>query len=219
MSRPHCVPVLLLSLSLAFAGTLAFVKRAVAYPKPSPYPITWELKFKHSTPKRITVDGKAYWYMTFTVTNKTDEEQLFLPQFDFLSRDGKNYPSDKGVSADVFKQIRKVERNGDLQPLVEIAGPVKVGEDQTKEGVAIWPEPSPRMGTFHIFVTGLSGEAVITEHGEEKKIKDWTKISEDERKKQNVMRKTLDLTFQVSGDGSHPDEQPAHFVKEEWIMR
>jgi hypothetical protein len=208
-----------LSLAIAFAGTLAFVKRAAAYPKPSPYPITWELKFKHSTPKRITVDGKAYWYMTFTVTNKTDEEQLFLPQFDFFSREGKNYPSDKGVPTNVFNQIKKVERNGDLQPLVEIAGALKVGEDQTKEGVAIWPEPSPRMETFHIFVTGLSGEAVITEHGEEKKIKDWTKISDAERKKQNVMRKTLDLTFQVNGDGSHPDEQPAHFVKEEWVMR
>lgn len=219
MSRPHCVRVVLLSLAFALIGSLAFVKRAAAYPKPSPYPITWELKFKHSTPKRITVDGKAYWYMTFSVTNKTDERQLFLPQFDLFSRDGKNYPADKGVPMRVFDQIKKVERNGELEPLVKIAGELKVGEDETREGVAIWPEPSPRMGTFHVFVTGLSGEAVITEHGEETKIKDWTKISEEDRKKQNIMRKTLDLEFQVTGDGSHPDEEPARFVKEEWIMR
>ncbi len=46
-----------------------------AYPKPSPYPISWDFKFEYQTPKRIVVrtaagrEPEAFWYMTFTVTN------------------------------------------------------------------------------------------------------------------------------------------------------
>src|SRR5262245_17813877 len=54
------------------------------YPKPSVYPIAWELKFDHDVPKRIVVQAPgssvpmAYWYLTYTVTNNSDKEQLFL---------------------------------------------------------------------------------------------------------------------------------------------
>src|SRR5690242_18395860 len=49
------------------------------FPKPSLYPIAWELKFEHKIPKRIVVDipgaaaPQAYWYMTYAVTNNTDK--------------------------------------------------------------------------------------------------------------------------------------------------
>src|SRR5207248_1100298 len=58
------------------------------YPKPSPYPISWELTFQHDKPKRIVVNvpGRpapvAYWYLMYSVTNKTDQEQTFLPFFE-----------------------------------------------------------------------------------------------------------------------------------------
>ena len=59
------------------------VRAADAFPKPSLYPKSWELKFEHSKPKRVVVKDeknipRAYWYMTYTVTNNSDSEQLFL---------------------------------------------------------------------------------------------------------------------------------------------
>jgi hypothetical protein len=75
--------------------TVAFCAcRAGAYPKPNPFPITWELKFEHSKPKRIVVKpagaktDEAYWYMTFTVTNTSRDDQKFHPRVELLGEDG-----------------------------------------------------------------------------------------------------------------------------------
>src|SRR2546423_15133069 len=63
-------------------------------PKPSPYPISWELKFDHATPRRILVKvpgekaQRAFWYMTFTVTNNTGQERQFYPAFELMTGDG-----------------------------------------------------------------------------------------------------------------------------------
>ena len=70
-------------LALAAAVFCFFLQadRARAYPKPSINRIAWELDFQHGAPTRIVVksagqDGpKAYWYMPFTVTNLTQDEQ------------------------------------------------------------------------------------------------------------------------------------------------
>ncbi len=62
------------------------VALAQAYPKPSPYPKSWELDFQHGMPTRVVVQvpgqnvPQAYWYMTYTITNNSDTEQLFLPE-------------------------------------------------------------------------------------------------------------------------------------------
>jgi hypothetical protein len=228
MRRPLRIRTVLCAAALglaALAGTFAGQRPAEAFPKPSLYPISWQFKFTHSVPKRITVkvpgenEPKAYWYMTFSVTNNSDSEQDFLPTFDLFTKDGKELHAEKKVPLAVYEEIKKRERNRSMEPLERIAGKLRIGEDQMREGVAIWSEPSTRMGTFHIFVSGLSGESVLMKDGEEIQIKDWTKVSEEDRKKQTILRKTLDLTFQVSGDEVHPEEHPAHAVTEEWVMR
>src|SRR5205809_7519984 len=96
-------PQRLLCPMLAIVLTLALVSRSEAYPKPSVYPITWELKFEHSLPKRIVMqtDGsnvpQAFWYMTYTVTNETRQEQLFLPHFELVTKEGRIVRSDKSI--------------------------------------------------------------------------------------------------------------------------
>lgn len=210
-----------------FVAALALLIPAVAraFPKPSEFPVSWELKFKYGTPKRIAVKTadsgvpKAYWYMTFSITNTSDQEQQFLPEFELLTKEGQVVQSDKNIPTEVFNAIKARERIKDLEPLSKIAGRILIGEDQTRDGVAIWPEPSPRMGTFHIFVGGLSGETVIMKNGEEITIKDWTKVTDDEKKKLTTLRKTLDLTYQIPGDEIKPEEDVINVVGEEWVMR
>jgi hypothetical protein len=165
------------------------------------------------------VNPVAYWYMTFTVTNNTTEEQRFLPVFEMLTNDSTLIRSDKEIPAGVYDEIKKRERRRTLEPMEKIAGRLLIGEDQARDGVSIWPEPSPRMGTFHIFVGGLSGETVIMKNGEEITIKDWTKVTDDEKKKLTTLRKTLDLTYQIPGDEIKPEEDVINVVGEEWVMR
>ena len=75
---------LLLCAAIGFSSILAstlLVRTVSAFPKPSVYPVSWDLKFQHTVPKRIVVITPgttipvAYWYMPFTVTNLTDQEQ------------------------------------------------------------------------------------------------------------------------------------------------
>src|SRR4051812_35912311 len=79
----------LLWLTVVTLSIIAFAPSRVRaeYPKPSPYPKSWELEFQHGLPKRVVVQtvgkpAQAYWYMTYSVTNNTDKEQLFLPAFE-----------------------------------------------------------------------------------------------------------------------------------------
>ncbi|HEY8751034.1 MAG TPA: hypothetical protein VIM11_23820 [Tepidisphaeraceae bacterium] len=190
----------------------AIPARAGKYPQPSIYPIAWQLGFKHGTPKRIVVGADAYWYLTYTVTNKTGEEQLWAPTFDMVANDGKIVKSGHNVSPNAFVKIRAVERNRFLEPSYLVVGTLHQGDDQAKDSVAIWKEPNPRMGTFKIYVTGLSGEVVTAKEDDGKDVKseDGTPV---------FLRKTLELTYAVYGDEFYPQRHEIHDLGETWVMR
>ena len=193
------------------------VTRAGDFPEPSPYPISWELRFEHSKPKRIVVKipgvgSRAFWYMTYSVTNESQDDQTFLPVFEMLTKDGKIHRSDKGVPAEVFREIKSREGNRFLLPSAKVGGVLRVGEDQARDGVAIWPEPMSEMGSFSIFVAGLSGEAVTMKmvDGKPVRVKPEHVI---------ILRKTLQLNYVIYGDDVRPDIDEVNVKPEVWVMR
>jgi hypothetical protein len=198
---------------LFLAGLLGLTAVAAGFPKPSPYPISWELKFEHSKPKRIVVTPtgstkpQAYWYMTYTVTNLGDQKQKFLPVFELMVEEGKVTRSDNNIPSTVLETIRVREKASKLEAVTEIGGIVLIGEDQARDGVAIWPEPKAEMGQFTIFVAGLSGEAVIV------------KEEKDPKKEPTVLRKTLGIDCHVPGDEKYPSLDVVEAAGEQWIMR
>ena len=181
-----------------------------AFPKPSLYPISWELDFEHSMPKRVVVATgpaeapRAYWYMTYTVTNNTDSEQLFLPWFDLLTNDGRVIRNDFNIPRAVFDAIKRREGARFLQPAALVGGELRLGPDEAKDGVAIWPEPTPEMGRFSIFVTGLSGETATIKGPDDKPV---------------ILRKTLQLNYHVRGDEVYPGEDEVNENPRQWVMR
>src|SRR5437764_1836372 len=166
------------------------------YPKPSPYPIAWQLKFQHEKPKRIVleVSGRstpvAYWYITYTITNNTDQERTFLPVFEMLTKDGQVIRSDKNIPKNVFDTIKEREKKQFLEPWTKIGGELLLGEDQAKDGVAIWEEPTARMGQFSIYCGNLSGEAVHLKDEAGQPVK-------DAEGKPIILRKTLQLNYLI----------------------
>ena len=196
--------------------------RAVArkYPEPNLYPLDkfWYLKFKHGKPRRIAVAvpgqlaPSAYWYLTYTVTNDSGKEVNFMPEFEMVTRDGKIHRSDKNIPLAVFQAVRKREGNDLLLSANQIAGPLHQGEDQAKDGVAIWEEPMARMGNFSIYAGGLSDEYVnmTDDNGKPMKDADGQPI---------ILRKTLQLNFVIWGDEAKPDLDEVHGKPERWLMR
>ena len=182
------------------------------YPKPSPYPKTWELEFVHGKPQRVVVKDiqsnapRAYWYMTYQVTNNTGKEQPFLPAFELVTEDGRVIRNDFKIPRVVFDEIKKREGNKYMEPAALIAGELRIGPDQAKDGVAIWPEPSAEMGQFSIYVSGLSGEIAQVKAG-------------GATTKPVILHKTLQLNYLVRGDEVYPGEDEVNENPSEWVMR
>ena len=195
---------------------------AMGAPQPSPYPISWELKFEHSMPKRVVVkprggqEPQAFWYITYTVTNLSSAEQNFLPVFELMTQDGQVIRSDSRIPQEVLETIRRREKNPHLESATEIAGTLRVGEDQARDGVAIWREPNPRMGRFIVFVTGLSGEAVILK---DPKGNELTQVDKDGQKRPIVLWKSLQLDYHMPGDEKNPGNDVVELVERKWVMR
>ncbi len=206
------IPVWLIGLILGAGIALA------DYPKPSPYPVAWELKFEYDGPRRVVVDvpgssvPKAYWYLPYTVTNTTDKEQLFLPLFEMLAADGRVIRSDQNIPPAVFERIKRREGKRFMEPFTTIGGEIRIGEDEARDGVAIWEEPTPRMGQFSIFVNGLSGETAIAKDATGTEMKDHDG-------KPIILRKTLQLDFDIPGDEFFAGDDPIKQVGETWVMR
>lgn len=203
---------------LVLAVLICSTQQLRAYPEPSPYPVSWELKFEYDTPRRIVVEvpgsstPKAYWYMTYTVTNQTDQDREFFPAFTLVTKDGKAIRSDKGVPKAVFDKIKLRTGNNLLESPIKVADVLRVGEDQARDGVAIWEEPDPEMGSFSIFVTGLSGESVALTGSDGQPIT-------DKDGKPFILFKTLQLDYTVSGDEVYPGIDPIRKTHWRWVMR
>jgi hypothetical protein len=198
------------SLFAALIVSLVPMLLRAEYPKPCPYPKSWELAFEHGLPKRVVVQAenagapKAYWYMTYTVTNNTDVEQLFMPSFDLVANDGKIVRNDTNIPKKVFDTIKKQEGVRFMVPAALIGGELRIGPDQAKDGVAIWPEPTPEMGSFSIFASGLSGETATVKGPDGKDV---------------ILRKTLQLNYLVRGDEVYAGEDEVNENPQQWVMR
>ena len=181
------------------------------YPEPSIYPISWQLKFKHGMPKRLVVGNDAYWYMTYTVTNNTGMEQIWAPEFQMVDNEGKIIKAGHNVNPLAFEKIKQIEKIQFLVPAHKAMGDLHQGEDQAKDSVAIWKEPNPRMGTFKIYVKGLSGEVVVLKDDDGKEVKDADGPV--------LLKKTLELTYAIYGDEFYPQRHEVHALGEKWVMR
>ena len=186
------------------------------YPKPSPYPVAWELKFTHGTPTRVVVRvpgsdvPKAFWYMTYSLTNPItneltkDKERDFYPVFEMLTDDGNVTRSDDNILPAVFDAIKAREGDRFLENANHMYGQIKLGADESRDGVAIWPEPAVHMGTFTIFVSGIYGETAQVKGADGKAV---------------TLFKTVELDFHINGDDSFAPGAVVDLAGTESIMR
>lgn len=191
-------------LVLPLAASLVVAAYAHAYPKPSPYPTTWEFKHEVGTPKRFIVDGKAYWYLTYSVVNNTGAERVFLPAFEVLTPDGKVARTDRLIPLKVINEAKHQAGGKFLEQANEIAGEFRLGEDQARDGVAVWPETTPDDREFSVFFTGFSGETAKVPGPEGKEL---------------TLFKTLELNYAIPGDSKFRQINEIREVGRRYVMR
>ena len=208
-----------IALGLGFVPAVA----GHAAPQPSVVPRKWELNFRFTDPQRIAVEvpGRAepvvYWYMLYTVENRTGEAQDFYPTFEIVTDTLQVVESDVGVSPEAFRAVQRRWNDPLLLEPSRINGRLLVGEDRAKRGVAIWPDFDPRAREFTVYVRGLSGETTWVKNP----AFDETQPPGPKNQRFMVLHKTLSIRYRLPGGiGARAGAVPERLGDEpKWVMR
>lgn len=179
---------------------------AYAYPRPSNIVTRWQLEFQaHEFRLFVDDDGSAYWYLSYTVANRTGRDQRWAPQFDLFTDDGRILPSGVDVPERVTAEILDLLGNPLLETQTQVIGDLLQGDTNARDGLAIWPAGSLEVTELTVFISGLSGESV--------------RVRNIQTGKDVVLRKTLRRDYLVPGEPLARRSRPYELVGEEWIMR
>ncbi len=201
--------VALVALPMACVATTAG-----AAPEPSPVPTTWEFDFREGPMRLITVDmpgvgPRAYFYLTFTITNFWGGELLYAPEFVLKTEEGEVQTSGQNVPPQVNEYILDLLNDPLIDDQSTILGQVLEGIENAKSGVVIWPATDLNVDEIMVFAANLSGEHTTY----------WTKDPETGDRKRIVLRKTRMLRYETPGEIAGRGARPLELVEKRWIMR
>jgi len=123
----------------------------------------YTVDFQFDRPEPIVVTGptgekQIYWYVIYTVTNKTGQDRTFVPVFTLFSDTGA--VTRAGIHPSVFDAVKKSRKLKFLENAVQMIGKLLIGEDNARTGVAIFAPLCSKTTKFTVFVEGLSGEFI-----------------------------------------------------------
>jgi hypothetical protein len=199
------------TLTVMLVLAMALGGRAETAPQPDVVSSSWQLSVQFATPRVISVrlptedHARFYWYMTYTVTNGTGEDQMFIPDIWLLTDGGDLMQANRGVAPTVFKAIKTYLDNPLLESPTQIVGKILQGKDNARDGVAIWPVPDHDVDMLRIFFGGLSGEV--------------HEVADPNTGEKHLLRKTLMVEFQTPGDRAHLASKPYLKKKQDWVVR
>jgi hypothetical protein len=181
-------------------------------PEPDPIPRRWQLAFEPGPLRIATVETAAgpqsYYFMTYKVTNTSDQDLLFAPSFDLVTGLGEARRSGRDVSAEVTREILGRLESPFIQDQISIVGTLLQGEANAKEGVVIWPVNDTRVSEILIFAAGFSGETRGVE------------FKNAEGKLERVLlRKSLMMRYEAPGEIRDMAGKELPRVESRWVLR
>lgn len=204
----------MLSSSTRTSWWLAIVAMAAALlmglaraPEPDPVPRRWQLDVKFDQLRLVNVSGRQYYFITYSVVNRSGQDLLFAPSFELVGSEDVNVRrSGRGVPAAVTSSLLVRLGNPLLEDQIGIIGMLQQGAENARQGLVIWPVENARPGALTLFASGFSGEtaAVVPPGGEGKSV---------------TLRKSQMLAYSDVGDLSLRGEGPLPLVESRWVMR
>jgi hypothetical protein len=194
---------------------------ALAAPEPAvvqgPGDWTMDVTFGHLKQIVVRLSGekepKRYWYMIITLTNKTGHDVDFYPKCELVTDTLQIIPAGKDTPEAVFEQIKKRHQRKFpfLESLENADNKILQGEDNTKDIAIIWPDFDAHAKNIKLFIAGLSNETIVIEHPTLKdKTGEPVKV---------YLRKTLELSYKISGDVLFRSSTKPVFEGQRWVMR
>jgi len=174
---------------------------------------TFDFQFEHPQPIVVqTVGGEreVYWYLVYTVTNRSKEARRFVPAF-ILYTDQATVQR-AGLYPEVYDAIRSSRKIRFLEPPADLHTKVMPGEGNARTSVAIFAPLNRETDRFTIFCEGLSGRYI-----ERPNLAAPADAPADEKVVR--LRKTLALTYKLLGDKWWLNLDQATFVSKQWTWR
>lgn len=196
-------------------GGAALVRPAMAVPpEPDPVPRRWQLDFAPGDLRIVTIDtpglgARAYFYLTYRVTNNSGADQLFAPAFDLMTEDGKIARSGRDIPGEVTRQILAGLDNPLIQDQISILGVLLQGRENSKQGVAVWSADELGTDEVTVFAAGFSGETRAVTALDPK----------TGGQNRSLLRKTMMLRYKVAGDLDRRGSEPFPLIEQRWILR
>jgi len=196
---------------------------AVAGPEPSLAPTSWQLDFEFHDPQRIrlTLPGDTspttFWYLLFTVTNRTGQEVEFYPSFDLMTDTLDVVKGNSNIAPAVYDALQARYR-ATYPFMVEpnrLYGVLRQGVDNRRTCAVAFRDFDPDANRFTIYVGGLSGELVRLQNP----VYNPLKVESDNNPRYHVLRKTLAIEYGLPGDRLSRKMATPVRVRREWVMR
>lgn len=160
----------------------------------------WNLKFEQGDLKRISIKTgikwDAYWYLTYKVTNNTEQSIPMVLGIKAFS-DATKTVYYEGYYKRVEEAIEKKTGKGYLN-IKDMRTTIEPGE--SKEAIAIFGKINESTDTLKIQICGL-----------------WDRISH-EGKKTFIEKKALELVFYRPGDEYFPQYDTIYFKSKKWVV-
>jgi hypothetical protein len=174
---------------------------------------TFDFHFEHPQPIVVQTPGgdrEVYWYLAYTVTNRSQEGKPFVPTFTLYT--DKATLRRAGIFPRVFEAVKSSRKIRFLENAVKMISNVMPGDGNARTGVAIFAPLARETDRFTIFVEGLSGRYI-----ERPNLAAAPDAPEDEKVVR--LRKTLALTYKLPGDKWWLNLDQPVFVEKRWTWR
>lgn len=197
-------------LVLGMLALLVAVSPIVAAPEPEPVAQRWELQFEPGELRMASFDvanvgPRRFFYMTYKVVNNSGTDLLFAPAFELSNAEGDVVRSGRNVPQSVTEALVKSTQNVFMQDQIGVIGELMQGEENAKDGIAIWLADDLNPDDVVVYVAGLSGETAT--------------VTSQDGKQKFVLRKTLRLEFETPGNLIDQKSQALPLETKSWIMR
>lgn len=224
-------PVAALAMAAALGlGVALPAREAIAAPEPSLTPVRWQLDIDPG-PLRLTtvnVEGvgpRAFYTMTYRVTNNSGQDLYFAPAFELAVDEESPIRSGRGVATATTREILAKHGNGRMLDQVSVIGMLRQGPENSRDGLVIWPADRLRANEVTVYAIGFSGETRRIAKPDAKAA-DGKAASSGQRAKAGarnpgevVLRKTLMITHQAPGDLTGLGDAVIERTGERWILR
>ena|ERR1043165_3107076 len=203
----------------AFAGIcmveVATTRPAQAAPEPSPIPKRWQLDIATSALQTAIVEtpgggSRAYFFMTYKVTNNSAHDLLFAPSFELATDEGDLLRSGRDVSLEVTREILGRLDNPLIEDQISIVGTLLRGPENAKQGLVIWPITQDHLTEVAVYCAGFSGETATV---------DIPSPDDPKQVVKKLLRKSWMMRYRMPGDMKITAGDRYDSNESKWIMR